>query len=44
MNPKDFVVELRKMMEIHMNMMEQNNRLLAENLRLMKEIDELKKK
>ena len=44
MNPKDFVVELRKMMEIHIHMMEQNNRLLAENLRLMKEIDELKKK
>ena len=44
MKPSDFVVELRKMMEIHIQILQQNNSILADNLRLMKEVDELKKK
>ena len=44
MKLSDFAEQLKKIMELHISLMEQNNILLAQNLDLMKEVDELKKK
>lgn len=43
MKPKDFVEQLRKMMEMHMELIKSNSNLLQINLDLMKENEELKK-
>ena len=44
MKPKDFVEQLRKMMLMHIGLVESNTKLLQIDLELMKEVDELKKK
>ena len=44
MKPKDFVEQLRKILEMHIELVKSNSNLLQINLDLMKENDELRKR